>query len=271
MHLNWQSWFIPSRETWLHQVNPALKLVVLMAMLLYLFFSRDLALYVCLFFCFSILLSLYSGFTLVRLTLFHIPIVLAALSSATSLLLFGRGEHVVWRWGIIKISEESIHSAALIGGKTVIIGVIGLILLLTTSPTLLLYSLMQQLKLPAKYAYGFMAGIRLIPIMIEEIIIRTQAIKVRRVKLGIGPRAIYDRMQLYIIPLLAQSIRRAHTIAIAMQAKQFGQTRTYYYKTALHITDLILVLYVLISLCLSFIFRSSIDGIIVHQLLYFIQ
>lgn len=266
MQHNWRNWLTPRRETWLHQVNPALKLVTLMLLLLYLFFSRDLALYVTLIGCFLILLVCFSGFSLAKLALLHIPLVLAAISSAASLLLFGRGDSVIWQWGILKISEESIHSAALIGGKTLIIGVLGLILLLTTSPTLLLYSLMQQLRLPAKYAYSFMAGFRLIPIMIEEIVIRSQAIKVRRVQLGFGPRAVYDRMKLYIIPLLAQSIRRAHTIAIAMQAKQFGQTRSYYYKTPIRRIDGLLILYVLISIVLSILLHYQVETIILKQL-----
>lgn len=246
------NWFIPTKLTWLHDVNPALKFVLLMAIMIFLFFSRNTEQYILLFISFTILLWTMSGFPLRKLALLHIPIILSAVSSALTLLLFGRGTDIVWQWGIMKISEESIASATLIGSKSVLIGIVSLILLLTTSPTLLLYSLMQQLRLPPKYVYAFMAGIRLIPIIIKEFHIRTQALNVRRVQLGKGFRSIFVRMKLYFIPLLAQSIRRAHRIAISMEAKQFQAKRTYYYVTRYSINDVILLIYVTVSIIISF-------------------
>lgn len=192
-----------------------------------------------------------SGFPIRKLVLLHIPLIISSFSSAASLLLFGRGKEIIWQWGIMKISEESIASAQLIGSKSVLIGVISLILLLTTSPTLLLYSLMQQLRLPAKYVYAFMAGIRLIPIIVEEFHIRTQALKVRRVQLRKGILSLFERMKLYIIPLLAQSIRRAHRIAVSMEAKQFQEKRTYYYVTRYSVNDVIMLFYVGISFIIA--------------------
>ncbi|MCR8655820.1 energy-coupling factor transporter transmembrane component T family protein [Paenibacillus endoradicis] len=249
------NWFVPTKSTWLHNVNPALKFVILMTMMIFLFFSRNTEQYILLFISFSILLWTMSGFPLRKLALLHIPIVISAISSAVTLLLFGRGKDVVWQWGIMKISNESIASAALIGSKSILLGIISLILLLTTSPTLLLYSLMQQLRLPAKYVYAFMAGIRLIPMIIEEFNIRTQALNVRRVQLRKGFRSIYNRMKLYLIPLLAQSIRRAHRIAISMEAKQFQAKRTYYYVTRYSVNDVILLVYVSISIIITYSFN----------------
>jgi len=225
-----------------------------MTMMIFLFFSRNTEQYILLFMSFSILLWTMSGFPFRKLALLHIPIVFSAISSAVTLLLFGRGKDIVWQWGIMKISEESIASAALIGSKSVLLGIISLILLLTTSPTLLLYSLMQQLRLPPKYVYAFMAGIRLIPMIIEEFNIRTQALNVRRVQLHKGFRSIYVRMKLYLIPLLAQSIRRAHRIAISMEAKQFQAKRTYYYVTKYSRNDVILLVYVSISILITYSF-----------------
>ncbi|HIW32012.1 MAG TPA: energy-coupling factor transporter transmembrane protein EcfT [Candidatus Paenibacillus intestinavium] len=248
------NWFIPAKSTWLHDVNPAFKFVILMAIMLFLFFSRNAQQYILLFISFSTLLWTMSGFPIRKLVLLHIPIIISAISSAITLLLFGRGQEVLWQWGIMKISEESIASATLIGSKSVLIGIVSLILLLTTSPTLLLYSLMQQLRLPAKYVYAFMAGIRLIPIIIEEFHIRTQALNVRRMQLGKGFRSLFVRMKLYFIPLLAQSIRRAHRIGISMEAKQFQAKRTYYYVTKYSVNDVILLIYVSVSIIITFSF-----------------
>lgn len=234
---NLLNWFTPKKQTWLHRCNPSVKFMLLLAMMLYVFFSRTIELYVWFIVCLSILLWGYSGFPWRKIALLHIPIIISSLSSALSLSLFGRGSSIIWQWWIIKISHESIYSGLIIGTKSLLIGVIGLILLLTSPPIKLIYSFMQQLHLPAKYAYSFLAGLRLIPFMIEEYQLRSSALRIRRVKRATGLRGIYATIKLYSIPLIAQAIRRAHRIGIAMEAKQFQQQRTYYYITGFSRND----------------------------------
>ena len=217
-----RAWFIPQRETWLFQVNPAAKFVLLVITLLILFFQRNLPFTWMMIGCYGLLLIIFSGFKLSRLLLFMIPITISGLSSSLGLLLFGRGQNVLWQWGLIKISEESIRSAQLLGSKAVVIGMISLLLLLTTSPVLLFYSFMQQLRFPAKYMYSAMAALRMIPIIIEEFQVRARALKVRRVTYARGIKGLFHRIKLYSVPLVAQSIRRAQRIAVAMEAKQLN-------------------------------------------------
>ncbi len=227
------------------RVNPALKFVVLALLLLLVFFQRSMAFTWIMIGCNGLLLMLGSGFKWRRLLLFMIPIALSALSSSLGLLLFGRGQAVVWQWGIVNISEESIAAAQLLGSKALVIGIVSLLLLLTTPPVLLLYSFMQQLRMPAKYMYAAMAAIRMIPMIIEEVQIRSRALKVRRVTYPRGPRGLFRRLQLYTVPLVAQSIRRAQRVAVAMEAKQFQleRARTYYYVTGYSRLDLLLLGY----------------------------
>ncbi|GIP14993.1 cobalt ABC transporter permease [Paenibacillus montaniterrae] len=231
------NWFTPSKQTWLHRCNPSVKFVLLFLMMLYVFFSRTIEIYLMFIVCLSALLWSCSGFPPRKIALLHIPVVISGLSSAISLTLFGRGSSVIWQWWIVKISHESIHSGLMIGTKSILIGVIGLLLLLTSPPVQLIYSLMQQLRLPAKYAYSFLAGLRLIPFMIEEYQLRSNALRIRRVKREKGLRGVYLTIKLYSIPLMAQAIRRAHRIGIAMVAKQFRQQRTYYYVTGFSKND----------------------------------
>lgn len=70
--------------------------------------------------------------------------------------------------GLIRITEESFLRGMLIGLRAMVFAVLGLTFALTTRPVNLFYSLMQQLRLDPKYAYSFMAALRLIPIMTEE-------------------------------------------------------------------------------------------------------
>src|SRR5690606_17796014 len=98
---------------------------------------------------------------------------------------------------------------------------------------LLFYALMQQFRFPAKYAYGFLAAVRLVPVVIEEWQTRTHVLKVRGIAFSKGVKGAYERLKLYSVPLFAQSIRRAQRMAVAMEAKQFrmDQPRTYYHET----------------------------------------
>lgn len=235
-------WFTPKQETWLFKVNPALKIIVFFSVLLLIFFKRDLYFMLILTACYGCLLLLFSGYPLRKVLLLLIPFVLSSFSSALGILLFGKGNEVIWQWTLIKISNESVASAQIIASKTLLIGILSLIFLLTTKPVLLFYSLMQQLKFPPKYMYSFMAAIRLIPIIIDEFQIRSQAIKIRRVVFAKGFKGIFDRLKLYIIPLMAQSIRRAQRIAVAMEAKEFhiDRKRTYYYQTPFSLNDVLL-------------------------------
>lgn len=54
-----------------------------------------------------------------------------------------------------------------------------------------------------------------------------------------------NRAGMYVVPLLAQSIRRAHRVAAAMEAKQFdgdrAKARTYYYPSRYSRYDLLVV------------------------------
>ncbi|MCM3632351.1 MULTISPECIES: energy-coupling factor transporter transmembrane component T family protein [Paenibacillus] len=247
------NWFTPNKQTWLHRCNPSLKFVALFAIMLFVFFSRAIGLYVGYIICLSIVLWSSSGFPARKVALLHIPILISSLSSGITLTLFGRGNDIIWQWWIIKISHESIHSGMMIGTKSLLIGIISLLLLLTSPPVKLLYSFMQQLRLPAKYAYAFLAGLRLVPYMIEEVQLRRRALRIRRVQADRGFAKIYQMIKLYSIPLIAQAIRRAHRIGIAMEAKQFQQKRTYYYITSFSAYDGIFVCIVLICTAVALI------------------
>ena len=246
-------WFEPQRITWLHQANPAWKGLLMFLVMLVLFFCRDLTFIVVMACLYGGFLFIFSGFACRKLLLFCLPFALTFLSSSLTLALFGKGEHVLWQWGIVKISEESVRSGLIIGMKSLTIGMISLVLLLTTRPVLLFYALMQQFRFPAKYAYSFLAAVRLVPIVIEEWQTRTHALKVRGITFSKGVKGVYERLKLYSVPLFAQSIRRAQRMAVAMEAKQFrmNQPRTYYYETSYSKIDVYLTAFVCGSLLIA--------------------
>ncbi|GIP33315.1 energy-coupling factor transporter transmembrane protein EcfT [Paenibacillus sp. J2TS4] len=232
--------FTPLKETWLYRVNPALKFVVFFVLLVIALINRsfDFALHQMI--VYLLLLLLFSGHSWRKTLLFTAPFLVIFVSSSSTMILFGKGEQIWWQWGLIRISEESFYHGLLIGFKTISFGALGMIFALTSKPILFFYALMQQFRLPSKYAYSFIASIRMLPAVWDDYQTRTDALKVRGTRFARGFRGMYERLSAYAVPLLAQSIRRAQRIAVAMEAKRFqmGATRTYYYTTRYSRTDL---------------------------------
>ncbi|MBD8497420.1 energy-coupling factor transporter transmembrane component T family protein [Paenibacillus arenosi] len=236
--------FTPQKETWFYHVNPAFKFLLILIALLVTLFNRNFAFALHLLILYILSLVLWSGYSWRKLLLLLAPFILIFISTASTMILFGKGDVIWWTWGIIKISEESFFRGLLLSMKTVSFGVMGLLFVLTTKPLLFFYALMQQFHLPPKYGYSFIAAIRLLPTVWEEFHTRTNALKIRGVRYKAGIKGIYERIRLYAVPLLAQSIRRAQRIAVAMEAKQFhiGSSRTYYYATSYSRLDAVLLL-----------------------------
>lgn len=246
--MNVFKWFTPRRITWLYDVNPAVKFLVFFFLFIVVFFNKSNAFVFNQMIMAALLLYLLSGYDWRKLLLLTAPIIVTFVSSTITMILFGRGENVWWQWGIIKISEESFYKGLLLGFKATYFAFISLLLLLTSRPIIIFYAFMQQLKLPAKYAYSFIAAFRIVPIMIEEFQVRTNALKARGVTFPKGFKGIFERLRLYSIPLFAQSIRRAQRLAVAMEAKRFqvGAERTYFYPTAYSRTDSIFVMVMIV-------------------------
>ncbi|MGZ0084646.1 energy-coupling factor transporter transmembrane component T family protein [Caldibacillus thermoamylovorans] len=221
-------WEVSHRETWLYEANPTLKLAVLVVLFLAVLLIHNpnvlinLSLALFLLFCFG------TGYPANVLFWMFLPFFLIFFSSASSMMMFGEGTTTWFRWGLIHITAESFWRGLHLGFRALALGLLGLIFALTTRPVPLFYSLMQQLKLKPKYAYSFLAAVRLLPIMLEELQTIRHALKVR----GVPRQGGLGKVRRYAIPLLSQSIRRAQRIAVAMEAKQFSGSgpRTFYYE-----------------------------------------
>ena len=249
------NWFTPKRKTWLFRVNPALKFIVFFAFLIITLVNQSLPFAISQAVLYGILFYVFSGYSLKKLSLLSIPLVISFLSTGLTMLLFGKGEAVLWQWGLFKISEESIQHALLLGSKSLSFGFVGFTFILTIQPVLFFYAMMQQFRLPSKYAYSFIAAFRLIPAVTEELQIRRNALQVRNIQFSKGIKGLYERLQSYTVPLFAQSIRRAQRIAVAMEAKQYqmGAARTYYYPTRYNTIDRVFLLVMIGSLSSAFL------------------
>lgn len=241
----------PVRETWLHRANPSFKLVLCVVMFALVLLTDNINVLANATLMYVVLITAASGQPLRRLLLLSAPFALMFVSSATSMMFFGKGDTTWFQFGIVHITEESFYRGVHIGLKTVDMALIGMLFGFTTSPVAMFYSLMQQLRLSPKYAYSFMAALRLMPMVAAEYRTLQMALKVRGVRTPKGVRGWFVTLKRFSIPLLAQSIRRAQRIAVAMEAKRFSASagRTYYYVLGWSANDALLMAAVAVLWC----------------------
>jgi len=245
---------LASTETWLHRVNPTLKLSGILLLCITVLWIHELNYLLNLAIGIITLFLFFTGHRFKHLVLFLIPFGFIFVSTSSAMILFGQGETTWFKWGLVHITEESFYRGMLVGLRALLFAALGLTFALTTKPVWLFYSLMQQAKLKPKYSYSFMAAFRLIPIMMEEFQTIRNAMKVRGVERQKGFRVIYFKIKTYAAPLLSGSIRRAHRIAVAMEAKRFIDTneRTYFYQTRFSISDLMFTGYFILILVVGY-------------------
>lgn len=236
--------YSPEYHSWMHGVNPALKLGVMLSGMAAILFIHNVNVLLILAGTLILLAMGASGYPAGSVALFMAPFLFVFLSTGMSMILFGQGDTLWWQWGPIAISRESFFRGLHVGLRALCFGLMGLLFALTTRPVLLFYSLMQQLKLPPRYAYSFMAALRLLPLMLEEFKSLRKAYKVRGVAFEKGWQGFVKKVNRYAIPLLAQSIRRARRIALSMEARRFNSAtkRTYYYQTGFSGADGLMLL-----------------------------
>jgi energy-coupling factor transport system permease protein len=99
----------------------------------------------------------------------------------------------------------------------------------TTEPQHLILSLVHQLHLNYRVAFGTLAGYRMLPAFQSDYQTIRAAHRVRGVREIKGWWHVWSRTRRYAIPLLAGAVRKAGRVAVAMDARAFGALpgRTY--------------------------------------------
>ncbi|SER11149.1 energy-coupling factor transport system permease protein [Gracilibacillus ureilyticus] len=264
------SWELSSKQTWLHHVNPSIKLILLVVVFVGLLLIDYIHFHLYFVIGLSFIYFFMTGYSYKWLLLFTLPFIVIFISSFTSMAFFGEGDKTLYQFGLFHITEESLYRGLHLGIRSIIFGLLGLIFALTTKPVSLFYSTMQQYKLKPKIAYSFMAAIRLLPMIAEEVNTLRQAMKVRGVTFSHTISGIYERIRYYAVPILAQSIRRAHRMSIAMEAKQFNgnRGRTYYYQIKYGREDLFFCILLICGITVCYYLQTNFSFLPVERVLH---
>jgi energy-coupling factor transport system permease protein len=143
----------------------------------------------------------------------------------------------------IAVTAEGLRYGALQSLRLLSTALAGFTLCLSTSPERILAALV-RLRLPATLAFMATAGLRFLPLLIDEVRIVRQARRLRGYRFRlIGPPG--DRLGSYcaemslLFPVIAASIRRAETLAESVTARGFdpGFKRTFYPPLAMRLWE----------------------------------
>ena len=162
--------------------------------------------------------------TLVRVTA---PLWLAAILIGVSNMVFNAANGDPTAAELIVIGPIRIATDAAVGGvaiacRVIAIASVGAVFSLTTDPTRLVDSLVQQARVSPRFAYGALAAYGAIPRFGEDLATLRQARRVRGLRGGWHPGLL--------IGVLVLAIRHGDRMALAMDARAFGSGRRTFYR-----------------------------------------
>ncbi|MEW5990617.1 MAG: energy-coupling factor transporter transmembrane component T [Chloroflexota bacterium] len=146
------------------------------------------------------------------------PLVLAATSIALANLLWAGANTdpaatELARLGPFRITREAAEAAGALASRVLAIVAVGAVFAQTTDPTRLVDALVQQARVPERFAYGALAAYQAVPGLAEDLVTLRQARRIR------GLRGWHPRL---LLGLLVRAIRHADQLALAMDARAFG-------------------------------------------------
>ena len=127
---------------------------------------------------------------------------------------------VVLALGPLRLTEPALAAGLALGLRVVAIVAVGVAWGRITDPTHLTDALVQQGRLPERFAYGALAALQAIPWLAEDLVALREARRMRGLRASWHPRVL--------VGLLVLAIRRGDRLALAMDARGFsapGRTR----------------------------------------------
>jgi energy-coupling factor transport system permease protein len=147
------------------------------------------------------------------------PLALSAVGMVVVIALFSvnpPGEHLFWG-----VTTGSIGNGVGLGLRLMAVALPGVVAFATIDPTDLADALIQQAKVPARYAIGALAALRLLPLLADEWRLLMLARRARGIEAR-GPVSWARLMAGAVFALLVGAIRRGIRLAVAMDARGFA-------------------------------------------------
>ncbi len=118
------------------------------------------------------------------------------------------------RLGPVRVTEPSAVAGVGLAARVLAIAAVGVVFGLTTDATRLVDALVQQARVPDRFAYGALAAYQAIPRLADDLATLRQSRRIRGLRGSWHPRLL--------VGLLVLAIRHADRLALAMDARGFG-------------------------------------------------
>jgi energy-coupling factor transport system permease protein len=133
----------------------------------------------------------------------------------------GTGGATLLHAGPVAVTAGVLEAALGLALRILAVALPGLVVFATTDPTDLADSLIQQVRVPPRFAIGALAAFRLVPLLADEWELLTLARRARGVDAGHNPVARLRLFASTTFALLVGAIRRGTRLATAMDARGF--------------------------------------------------
>jgi len=237
----------------LHRVNPCVKLLAAVTVVVVLTFVFD-----PLTPAIVLLLTLLAGRFLGGLSFAAqlkpmLVFFIAGLAILVANILFNKENAVspaVVDLGFLRVTRAALWAAGSLWLRLLLFALVSLVFVKTTSPQDFILSLVHQLKVNYRVAYGTMVGYRMLPLLVSDYHTIRAAQRVRGSSERSGLLHPWWWLRRFAIPLLAGAVRRASRVAVAMDARAFGAfpERTYRVRMRVDGKDLAFLAAVLVVL-----------------------
>lgn len=222
----------PTRRSLLERRNPSIKFLAVILTALALTFIFD-PVTPAVIFLITLIAGRWLGGLMIRAQLR--PLLVFAVAGVAILLaniLFNKenaASQALFHLGSVKVTGPALWAAGTLWLRLLSFALLSLVFIKTTEPQHLILSLVHQLRLSYRVAYGTMVGYRMLPLFQADYQTIRTAQRVRGVREGRGLLHAWSRTRRYAIPLLAGAVRKAGRVAVAMDARAFGALpgRTY--------------------------------------------
>ncbi|WP_307807571.1 ATP-binding cassette domain-containing protein [Curtobacterium flaccumfaciens] len=209
---------LPARATGIPGVQPVASLIGVLALGVCLVLSLD-----------GVSAAVALALELALLPLLHLPVrtlllrlapvLLAVPLTAVSIALYGRPSGREWfDLGFAHVTDGSLTLALATALRVLAVGVPAIALFVRVDPTDLADGLAQVLRLPARFVLGALAAVRMMTLLVDD---WRQLAMARRAR-GLADSGRLRRGATMAFALLVLALRRATTLAVAMESRGFG-------------------------------------------------
>jgi energy-coupling factor transport system permease protein len=226
--------------------NPCIKLLAVVLAALTLTFVFDPVTPAVLFFLTLVAGRLLGGLT-IRAQLKPLWIfVVAGIAILLANIFFNKGNATspaLFYLGSVKVTGLALWAAGTLWLRLLSFALLSLVFIKTTEPQRLILSLVHQLRLNYRVAFGTMVGYRMLPLLQSDYLTIRAAQRIRGVRETGGFLHPWARTRRYAMPLLAGAVRKAGRVAMAMDARAFGALpgRTYRVRMVIRRSDWLFV------------------------------